>query len=373
MLTRRFGFGAVMRLSGEKRFVGLGLAALKNNFAQLKHPYKLNFAITYWCQSRCLTCNIWQLKPKGELTLDEIREFARKNNHFRWIGITGGEPFLRSDIVDIIEAFVKYNKDLYLLTIPTNSLTNFDMLMGKIERILQLGIPKVSITLSLDGYREMHDKVRGVPGNFDKAMAIAKRFREMQKKYKNLFFIFGYTMSRFNQGALEATYQGVKREIPDVSYNNFHINVAQISDIYYNNTNLEIRSEREAIANELKDFISKRRREFGAIPVLEEVFLKNLVTYVRTGQSPMRSRSLDASLFLDSYGNVYPSIMWNRKIGNIRDTNFDLAPIWQGQDAAEVRRLIGEGKDPASWTACEAYQVIVGKVTSFSALLKPPY
>ena len=76
-----------------------------SNFRRLKKPYKLNFAITMWCQSRCLTCNIWQIKPKDELTLDEIREFAKKNTSFRWVGLTGGEPFLRSDIVDIAKAF----------------------------------------------------------------------------------------------------------------------------------------------------------------------------------------------------------------------------------------------------------------------------
>ena len=77
------------------KIIKLGLTALKNNFTTLEHPYKLTFSISYWCQSRCLTCNIWQIKPKGELELNEIQEFARKNNFLKWIEITGGEPFLR--------------------------------------------------------------------------------------------------------------------------------------------------------------------------------------------------------------------------------------------------------------------------------------
>ena len=47
-------------------------------------------------------CSIWKQKPGKELTFDEITEFAKKNNYFRWIGLTGGEPFLRSDIVEIV-------------------------------------------------------------------------------------------------------------------------------------------------------------------------------------------------------------------------------------------------------------------------------
>ena len=76
-----------------QKLMGIGLTALKSNLGPLQKPYKLTFSITYWCQSRCLSCNIWEIKPKGELTIEEIREFARKNNHFRWVEITGGGTF----------------------------------------------------------------------------------------------------------------------------------------------------------------------------------------------------------------------------------------------------------------------------------------
>ena len=60
---------------------------------------------------------------------------------------------------------------------PTNSLCDTDMIARQIEEMLSTGIPRLPITLSLDGFRELHDKIRGVPGNFDKVMAIAKRLR----------------------------------------------------------------------------------------------------------------------------------------------------------------------------------------------------
>lgn len=310
-------------------------------------------------------CNIWEIRPKGELSLQEIQDFARKNSYFKWIEITGGEPFLRGDIVEIVKAFKESSKGLYILTMPTNSLCNQDMELRKMEEILKLGIPKVSITLSLDGYRELHDKIRGIPGNFDRVMNMARRLKEMQKQYKNLFFIFGFTMSKFNQGELSKTYEEVKKELPWVTYNNFHVNVGQISDSYYKNANLDIKAQQEMIANDVKTLLSNRHFELGAIPLVENVFLRNLVKYIQTGESPMKSKSLDASLFLDSYGNVYPSIMWGRKIGNIRDSDYDLMPVWHNAEAMEVRKLIKEGKEPKAWTACEAYQSIVGNVSSF--------
>ena len=93
-----------------------------------------------------------------------------------------------------------------------------------------------------------------------------------------------------------------------------------------------------------------------------EFSLKGLEKYSETGRAPVKSRSLDASLFLDSYGNVFPSIMWNKKIGNIRDVEYDLSRLWNNADAEMARSDIKEGKDPENWTACEAYQSIIGDI-----------
>ena len=71
---------------------------------------------------------------------------------------------------------------------------------------------------------------------------------------------------------------------------------------------------------------------------------------------------MDASLFLDSYGNVFPSIMWDKKIGNVRDVDYDLSKIWHSRAADQARSEIKKGKDPENWTACEAYQSIIGDI-----------
>ena len=346
------------------KFAKLTLTALRSNLGPLKNPYKLTFSITYMCQSRCMTCNIWEIKPKGELSLEEIRQFAQKNSHFKWVEITGGEPFLRSDIVEIARAFKENCRDLYVLTMPTNSLCNKDMELAKMEEILKLGIPRVVVTISLDGYRELHDKIRGIPGNFDKAIAMFKGLQELKKRHGNLDMVFGYTMSKFNQGQLEKTYEEVKKLVPEITHNTFHINVGQLSDIYYSNTGIDMLAEKAVLAQEIEAFISKREKKVGDVTLIESAFLKKLVKYVQTEQVPLKSRSLDASLFMDSYGNVYPSIMWGRKIGNIRETGFDLAPLWNNAEANEVRSLIKQGKEPKGWTACEAYQTLVGNIKS---------
>lgn len=347
-----------------ERLMSLANTAIKSNFAKLERPYKLNFCITYWCQSRCLTCNIWQMKPKGELSLDEVREFVKRNPYFKWVELTGGEPFLRGDIVELARIFKENSKGLYILTMPTNSLCNQDMVERKLREILALGVPRVALTVSLDGYRELHDKIRGVPGNYDRAIAMFKRLRALKKEFNNLYFVFGYTLSKFNKGEFAKTVEEVRKEIPDIRYNDFHINLAQVSGNYYNNASDDIKANNPEIVAELENVVRRRQFEFGIIPIIESAFTRKLVSYAKTGMSPMKSRSLEASLFMDSYGNVYPSIMWDHKIGNVREVQFELSRLWNNDEAKKIRTEISEGKEPNQWTSCEAYQILTGNILS---------
>ena len=346
------------------KFAGLAMTALRSNVAKLGKPFKLNFAITYWCQSRCITCNIWDIKPKDELTIEEIRAFARKNDHFKWITITGGEPFMRGDIAEIVRAFKDSCKGLYLVTTPTNSLCSISMVENKIRQMLDSDVPRLAITVSLDGYRELHDKIRGIPGNFDKAMDNWRMLKRLKKEHPNLDFVFGYTLSRFNQGQFERTFDGVKEVFPDITYNDFHINLAQVSENYYQNAALDIRPDGQIAAGEIAGVLKKRKPSMDPMLLVERAFLKKLVEFAKTGRSPLKCRSLETSLFMDGWGNVYPSIMWNKKVGNIRETDYALAPILKSTIAADIRKTIKDDREPAEWTSCEAYQVLTGRITS---------
>ena len=71
-------------------------------------PINLTFSVTNVCQSRCKTCNIWEIyrnqpeKRHEELTLEEIEKIFQSMGHIYVFNISGGEPFLRSDIKEII-------------------------------------------------------------------------------------------------------------------------------------------------------------------------------------------------------------------------------------------------------------------------------
>lgn len=340
------------------KMAGIVGTILRSNLMRLSRPYKLNFSITYWCQSRCTHCSIWQIRPKGELTLDEVKELASSNAYFKWIELTGGEPFLRSDIVEIAKTFRDSCKNLYLLTMPTNSLCNYDMEIKRIEEIAQLGIPNVVITVSLDGYRDLEDKIRGVPGNYDKAIRMFKGIRELGKMYGNLLCVFGYTIINANAGQFEKTVEEVMKEVPGISYSDFHLNVGQVSDNYYANIDNPIVAPTELATRDVEFLLAnmKKVKEKGvsraAKTYLEIRYMEGILEFLKTKKSSVPNRDGELSVFLDSYGNVYPSIMTSKKLGNIREN---------GKDIGKIVASAGLGKDKEQhFTACESYQSILG-------------
>ncbi len=347
------------------KVIGIGAVALKSNIATLSMPYALNFAMTYECNSRCKTCNIWTIhRKKEELTLDEIKIFAKNNNTFRWVRLTGGEPLLREDIIDIAKAFIDNSKDMYVMMMAVNSLINKDKIISTVKAILDLGVPRLSITVSLDGYRELHDQIRGIPGNYNRAIEVYKALSELKKQYPNLHRAFGYTISKYNEGKFEDTYQGVRKDIPDIKYDDFHVNIAHSSANYYQNPEMGDIRPGKVYPDEIRQLIKNREPAFDQIHMIEDVYLKKSIEYARTGVTPMDCKSLNASIFLDPYGNLYPCTMWYHKITNVRDIDYDLRKMWNTKESEDLRKDIKAKKCPNCWTPCEAHQSIVGNVTS---------
>jgi MoaA/NifB/PqqE/SkfB family radical SAM enzyme len=84
-------------------------------------PITLTFSVTAACQSRCKTCNIgleYRKDPKRkekDLKLDEIEKIFRSLGHIYFLNISGGEPFLRKDLPEIVELACRFLKPKILL------------------------------------------------------------------------------------------------------------------------------------------------------------------------------------------------------------------------------------------------------------------
>jgi radical SAM protein with 4Fe4S-binding SPASM domain len=90
--------------------------------------------------------------------------------------------------------------------------------------------------------------------------------------------------------------------------------------------------------------------------------------YLETGETPMRCHALRASCFVDSLGQVYPCTIWDRRLGSLRDVDYDLARLWNTPAATALQADVWERRCPNCWTPCEAYQSILGNALR----LNPP-
>ena len=104
---------------------------------------------------------------------------------------------------------------------------------------------------------------------------------------------------------------------------------------------------------------------------LEDTYLKHLDSFLITGQTPMACHALRASCFIDPWGVVYPCISYSKPIGRLRDTGMRLEPIWAGLEATRTQQEIWAGNCPQCWTACEAYQSILGNVLAGGRVSRP--
>ena len=275
------------------------------------------------------------------------------------MNLTGGEPFLRSDLVEIAE-FIRENTDTYLLNLTTNGLLG-DRVFRMAKKIADLNFPKFVLVVSLDGPRKIHDYIRGVKGNWYKSVRLYKKLRDLSKKRPGFQTFFGYTISQYNLGKIEDTIKEVDDEIGNVSIDNFHFNIFHVSSLYYGNRGEYVGDLKQKILRDV-DFVLKNKGGFGPIPFLERKYLKLIKGYYETGKSPIPCKALTSSCFIDPWGNVFPCTHWERKLGSLRENGYDLKEIWKSKLSEKTRELIKQNKCPGCWTPCEAYQTIIGNV-----------
>jgi MoaA/NifB/PqqE/SkfB family radical SAM enzyme len=148
---------------------------------------KLNtiiFFVTSRCNATCETCFYWdELNQKGDLSWDEVVKLSQNTPAFTDLWFSGGEPTLRNDLPQIIDLFVRNNGVRYI-NLPTNGLKP-NRIYEIAEHVLTRnpGL-ELHINIALDGLREAHDFMRGVPGNFEKALESGRLLRRLKPKFK---------------------------------------------------------------------------------------------------------------------------------------------------------------------------------------------
>lgn len=171
-------------------------------------PSYLIFFITAVCNARCKHCFYWEeiasANARKELKLEEIEKMA-KSLSLIYLSIGGGEPFLRRDLPQVVEAFYRHSGLLYA-NIVTNgfyterTLRAIDYVLEKCPRL------KLKIQISFDDFEKEHDEYRKVPGIFKKAVETLKALSEVRAKNKRFNLDIATCMTRTNKGRVTKLY-----------------------------------------------------------------------------------------------------------------------------------------------------------------------
>ena len=174
-------------------------------------PINLTVSLTYRCNSRCKTCNIYSRKS-DELSLEEYGKIFRSLGRSPyWITFSGGEPFLRQDIEDIcIEAYETCRPKF--INIPTNGILSERIEEGVRCIVSACSDASVIINLSVDALGDRNSEIRGVPNAFEKAMETYKRLRTIDSR--NLTLGIHTVISKYNVSDIPNIFLQLKELIP---------------------------------------------------------------------------------------------------------------------------------------------------------------
>jgi len=333
----------------------------------------LRFAITYKCNSRCCTCNIWK-RPKTnsenrekELTLEQIEQVFLSSHYLRGLNIInldGGETTQRDDFIDLCGFFIRAYPRAQI-NITTNAL-DAESTIIKLKEINKKYQPsEFNVYTSLDGIKKTHDEMRGIVGAYNKVLNFIMRLREQLPSFgRGVTF----TITPINYKELFATYKLAK----DLDVDFIPV-FAQNSEIYYDNKEKQFNWNEEEL-KEIGDMLDTIRfagggsrrlipRIFKEIDGAEAYYLANMLKSVKQCNRLISCFSGTHSLFMDPSGNIFPCVMLNEAIGNINESDFD--EIWISDRAQQVRKLITNA-NCACWTPCETFPSLS---RSFKAVL----
>lgn len=216
------GFKVLKAMPRPIRNAGI-TAANKVRRMQMEHfktPINMTLYVTNYCNAKCDHCFYWDELNTGkpELSLDEMRQIAASlKQPLRTIMFTGGEPFLRRDIADIVIAFHKIN-GTRRITIPSNGM-NTDRIIATVQRVLK-ECPDLHfhIQISIDGPKEMHDTFRRVPGCYDRAADTLRQLLKIRETTKQFECSIMTTICTANYDLLPAFVKQVKQDFPGVMH-----------------------------------------------------------------------------------------------------------------------------------------------------------
>jgi MoaA/NifB/PqqE/SkfB family radical SAM enzyme len=303
------------------------------NYEELPSPPFLILFINSICNQRCEHCFYWSnLNRKDDLSKEELFSLSRQLGRIENLNLSGGEPFLRKEFAEICRQFIRHNK-VRQIYVPTNAYFT-DKMVDQISRTLEESELEIfAVEMSLDGLGEFHDKFRGSPGSFRKAMQSYEALEKMQEKDKRLRIHAISTATDVNMDEIKRLTTFLFENCPKLDHHNLAIMRGDPKNPGLGGPKLEEYNELYGYFRKL--WASREEGRYGASvePMLQWAKTESLAK--KTQAVPCRAGVLSAVVY--SNGDVSVCEL-HEPLGNLRQQSF--WEIWNGEKAKARRKAV---------------------------------
>lgn len=295
-------------------------------------------AVTYQCNGHCQFCNIWQSQKSFSCQPSDYKNLP---HNLESIDINGGEPFLRADLPKIIRTISRQCPKAKII-ISTNGFlpSVVKKTMAEIIKFKR----DIGVAVSLDGFGLVHEELRGFPGGFCLAIETIRLLKELG--VKNLKITF--TLNNRNINQLRRIYH-LSKEL-EVE---FSLGACYNSSHYFQKEDNKI-NKITAIKKEIKWLIEQELKQFSLKRWGRAYFAWGLIKFLEEKRRVLPDYSGMSSVFIDPFGNIYPSDVWDLKIGRLGEVK-----NWENF-TSKIQKTVFSNKKPKSWMICTVRQAIKG-------------
>lgn len=274
---------------------------------------------TYRCPMRCTMCSTWEhpTNPKKEFSpalLEKLPELALVN-------VTGGEPFVRDDLAEIVRILFTRTKRVVISTSGW-----YD------DRVLALAarFPELGFRVSLEGLSQKNDELRGRPGGFDRGLRVLLALRRMGVRDIG----FGITASNDNSGDMLWLYELAKRL-------EMQFATAAVHNSFYFHRNDNRIENQGVVCADFEELANRLLRERSPKSWFRAYFNLGLVNYIQGNPRLLPCEAGTENFFVDPYGEVLPCNGTDQpdSMGNLDEAE-SFGALWESARARDVRRRV---------------------------------
>ena len=274
--------------------------------------------VTYRCNARCTMCNRYKApsRPDEEISIETIKKLPK----MYFTNITGGEPFIREDLPEIVRELYKKSDRI---VISTNGFFT--------DRIIKLceEFPNIGIRISIEGLEQTNNEIRGLNDGFNKGYSTLKKLVEM----KHPDVGFGMTVQDKNAKDLVALYD-LSNEM------GMEFATASLHNSFYFVEAKNIIHDRPMVAKEFENLINKLLASKSPKKWFRAYFNHGLINYIYGQKRLLPCDMAFDTFFIDPYGDIMPcnGTKCKQVMGNLNEESWE--ELWHSEKAEKVRNAV---------------------------------